>query len=50
MIEKIPVMAKGMTIKRYIGRPVSFTTFSPPFASTGIAGLSKNAVLIIGKK
>jgi hypothetical protein len=41
-IEKIPVMAKGITIKRYRGRSVSFALAS--------VNLSKNAVLTTGKK
>lgn len=42
MIEKIPVMAKGIIIKRYRGRSVSFALAS--------VNLSKNAVLTMGKK
>ena len=42
MIEKIPVMAKGIIIKRYRGCSVSFLLAS--------VTLSKNAVLTMGKK
>ena len=49
MTEKIAVIAKGITMKRYNGFSVSLlpASLSPPFVSNGF---SKNAVLIIGKK